>query len=937
MMKFRFLCFILLQIFCFAPGSLAQDLPLPATGVWNGYNEHLNVVECSNLSDRPFSLLLTVYDNQANIIGERNVALARFATVHILLNDFAIDDAYGTYTINSSKDRAGEGQRIACYTMIYRLAAAGREKPVEYAFALPVRRPNTGTTAGLFNSYQPDGGTTPVFNWLTIYNPDAERFFNAKVYIYDQTGKLQPEQTRTIRHLRPRMRTDLSLGHERGQVVGSYRIVPDNDDIPYGAFLTRYSVGENGEFNFAFPLFAERGSCTLGAMPLSTFDPASNWVEIANPTSLEFPVTVTIRNATGTMVHRSTIPLESRTQRHLFINEFLGDHATGSLHVRCETSNENAKLLLQSVYYGRVENSQAVRWAYASTVANVTAGAGEMSAVPLNTHLGALNWVKYLNGRIEPGTERVSIYNSSGVGVGQRLYSLPGRASIDVPAHDSLGRDATGLVLAVGEPDEIVVTSELLRVFSSTSGRIGYVINVPARVVPATSTFSEGVKVSENGRWFEFRDESIFLIGDSITQAWMELGTDFRQKEYLSALRARGTRAIMIWSYIAVVNQAADSRIGYHAPRIWPWVERSGSLVPPYQFSFIDGSGRAVFNEPYFDRLREFVQLANERDIVVIITIHDGWTKDRFAGHPLNVANGGTLLDREDYLTLSTPGIELPVVGYPSWDRTRLHQFYLERFSDRLIQATGDLPNVIYEILNEGEWYGGSKRSSFHRHFASFFKARTERPVIANNPEDSLVNDGLIDAESYHRPTWRASTKVDDTFIYYSSRWFETSRPKPILFNEPVPEYLGNVNDLDGMMRLMWGTALGGASFFAPNDSNWRFNPSAVNPIFDRIGHASRFFNQLGVRFSRMRPVEELVTNGVCFARAGSEYVIYSESGTSFSLDLTEYNEDFLVRFYNPRTGAFHTVDTEIEGGSIVTISKPTASDWVAWVTRLSS
>jgi len=75
-----------------------------------------------------------------------------------------------------------------------------------------------------------------------------------------------------------------------------------------------------------------------------------------------------------------------------------------------------------------------------------------------------------------------------------------------------------------------------------------------------------------DGHWLRFRGKPILLVGDSITQGWMELGADFDQRAYVDALARRGINVLLLWSYIGVVDQAADPRIGYDAPELWPWV-----------------------------------------------------------------------------------------------------------------------------------------------------------------------------------------------------------------------------------------------------------------------------------------------------------------------------------------------------------------------------
>ena len=100
------------------------------------------------------------------------------------------------------------------------------------------------------------------------------------------------------------------------------------------------------------------------------------------------------------------------------------------------------------------------------------------------------------------------------------------------------------------------------------------------------------IRVSENGHGFEFRGKPLLLVGDSITQGWMELGTDFDQHAYLQALGRRGINTVLLWSYIGVVDQVADPRIGYDAPELWPWIKREGRF------------DLQRLNDAYFDRLR---------------------------------------------------------------------------------------------------------------------------------------------------------------------------------------------------------------------------------------------------------------------------------------------------------------------------------------------
>jgi len=60
---------------------------------------------------------------------------------------------------------------------------------------------------------------------------------------------------------------------------------------------------------------------------------------------------------------------------------------------------------------------------------------------------------------------------------------------------------------------------------------------------PAGSVFQDrgdqppgALRVSAQGHWLEFRGRPFVPVGDSLTQGWMEQGTDFDQQAYLDAL-----------------------------------------------------------------------------------------------------------------------------------------------------------------------------------------------------------------------------------------------------------------------------------------------------------------------------------------------------------------------------------------------------------------
>lgn len=944
MVKNLILLAMLTVIFSSRP-LIAQDLSLPATGIWNGSNGQTSVIECSNISEESFRLRLVVRNKKGKILGQRTATLPALTTRHFLLSEFDTENRAGTYVINSLDHGENDGNRINCYTVVYRWDNAITNNSLQYAYALPLSNPFRGKISGILNTENFLDSNAPVENWLTIVN-SGDSPFSARIRIHRKNGSPEHEGNIRLTELAPGKRKDILLGAQLGQFAGNYSINPDNVNAPYGAVLRR--SGKVGtETLFSFPTYAQQGTCNPTTVPLSTIDSsiegATNIVELTNPTPLTLPVEVEIRNVLGKRRFFKKLDLSPFASKHFLVNKHLPAQRSGTFRVRCTPeAPEEGRVLVQSVFYGTSNN--AIRWAYATQPPTTFADRDQLIATPLNTYLGASNWNRTLDQTSSSFSANsfstiTSLYADNGIPISQLPHALAKKTSIDTAFHQRLGADAFGQAFVGATEDnaneQLHYSSESLRIFPDELGGITSIVNFPGRIIPAILDIDTAISVSGNNRWFQFRNKPLLLIGDSVSQAWMELGSDFQQALYLDTLAAHGINTFMIWSYIAILDQSDDSRIGYHAPRLWPWVEQSGRSTPPYQFQFVNSSVQAIFNETYFSRLRHLVQEANKRNIIVLITIHDGWAKDRFEGHPMNLNNGGSLTRREEYVQLAQSGSEMPELFNSAWNTTQKHQFYLERFCDRLIQATADLPNVSYEMFNEGEWYDSEQLSSFQRHFFRFFQARTERPLIYNDQgDDSIVASKSVDAVSHHNPQWNTSTSAFSPYLSYSFRWFDSSPTKPLLFTEPVPEYHGHSSELDAMMRLMWGTVLGGSGFMVPNDSSWIWNPISLDPVFNRLGYLAQFFHQRGVGFSNMRPLEEFTSAGVCLGRPDQEYVVYSEDGGEFTIDLLGSEDNFKLRFYDPRSGAFFPQTQLVAGGDLVTITKPTATDWVAWIRK---
>ncbi|MHB1462930.1 MAG: glycoside hydrolase family protein [Armatimonadota bacterium] len=430
--------------------------------------------------------------------------------------------------------------------------------------------------------------------------------------------------------------------------------------------------------------------------------------------------------------------------------------------------------------------------------------------------------------------------------------------------------------------------------------------------------------LSTEGRYLLVNGKKTVLVGDSVTQGWMELGTNFNTKAYLDALASRGCTVVMLWSYIGIVDQLNDARVGYDAPELWPWV-RNGQRF--------DLTKR---NRQYFDRLGQFVKYAAQHGIVVIITIHDGWTKSRFGGHPFNAALGGPLAKREQYIDLHDYSTEMPSRFNKSWDWKQINQFAQEQFCQWLIDATSGYGNVIYEIFNEGEWYDPKRMELYQTHFLSFFRRRTKCLLMVDERTKLKANKNC-DLFSWHQPNVTADMSAAVSFNFYTEQ-SGISPNKPLFFSEPVPEYVGDSTDDQAIMRLMWGTVLAGAGFVVQNDCSFGFDPHCKmakcikqrDHVMDMEGHCARFMQQLDL--SGMKPHGAKSSSGVCLAATGRQCVVYTQQ-RELTVDLSDFNDTVMYRCFNPLTGAY-TPWVSCQAQSKVLLNTGTSDDRVLQIKK---
>ena len=165
---------------------------------------------------------------------------------------------------------------------------------------------------------------------------------------------------------------------------------------------------------------------------------------------------------------------------------------------------------------------------------------------------------------------------------------------------------------------------------------------------------------------------------------------------YLKFLKEHGHNFIRLWRWEQFKSQAAGG--GYHlcmAPQ--PWLRTGPEIAKDGKPKF----NLDVFNQGYFDRLRERVIAAGNQDIYVGVMFFDGWAihlspaPDHVEGHPFYASNNVNGIGITSILDYQVLPLDIHV------------QAFQEAYIRKVVDTLHDLPNVLWEVANKSS--GGGK------------------------------------------------------------------------------------------------------------------------------------------------------------------------------------------------------------------------------------
>ena len=191
-----------------------------------------------------------------------------------------------------------------------------------------------------------------------------------------------------------------------------------------------------------------------------------------------------------------------------------------------------------------------------------------------------------------------------------------------------------------------------------------------------------------NPHYFLYKGKPLALI-TSAEHYGAVLNLDFDYKTYLEALETDGMNYTRIFTgtYFEIPTESFGIQYNTLAPQ-------PNKVITPWTMVISDLSGKALYdlstwNNSYFERLKDFISVASEKDIIVEVTLFTSIYND---GHweicpqnPQNNINIGHEIDRRDAHT--------PANG----DLLR----YQESFVRKMVTELNAFDNFFFEIQNE--------------------------------------------------------------------------------------------------------------------------------------------------------------------------------------------------------------------------------------------
>ncbi len=392
------------------------------------------------------------------------------------------------------------------------------------------------------------------------------------------------------------------------------------------------------------------------------------------------------------------------------------------------------------------------------------------------------------------------------------------------------------------------------------------------------------------------------------------------------------------FDYEAYLNILSENHHNFF--RLWYWEEASEVLSTGGNYWFDPlvyqrtGPGNAndgkpkfdltLFNQAYFDRMRERVIAAGDRGIYVSIMLFNGWSIENkdgihepWVGHPLNQANNINGINGDP--DQDGRGRETQTLRDP--DILALQEAYIRK----VIETVNDLDNVLYEISNEGYWESQDWQYYLINYIKDYESGMDKQHPVGMTVEyPNGSNDDLLNSPA----EW-----ISPNGNVYDP---EVVNGQKVVLGD-TDHFCGTCGDV----AWVWKSLTRGYNPILMDPFQW-FEEGAEadeDPIWGAIrhnlGYAISYTNRMDL--STMTPQSDLCSSEYCLANPASdgtaEFLVFNPQTGGVTVDLSDVNGAILVEWLDPETGQIY-LDDPITGGGSHQFSPPFPNESVLYLSQ---
>lgn len=433
----------------------------------------------------------------------------------------------------------------------------------------------------------------------------------------------------------------------------------------------------------------------------------------------------------------------------------------------------------------------------------------------------------------------------------------------------------------------------------------------------------------ENPRYFANPSgKAVLLAGAHTWPTIIDMGPAdpppvFDFDKFLDGLCERGHSFTRLWTWEhATWNTKGNKEAMLHHCRPLPYLRTGPGLAK-------DGKPRfdlTKYEPEYFTRLRSRVEACGRRGIYASVMLFEGWAMQHSPGawqshpfHPENNINGINGDADGDGNGLEVHELKVPAV-------TAIQEAYVRH----VIEAVGDLDNVLYEISNENH----PASTAWQYHTINFIHA-TEKARPKQHPVGMTFQyKGGSNQALFASPAEWISPNAGGTGAAGKAKPGETNYKTNPPAGDGKKVVLSDTDHLGGLwgdVPWVWKTFTRGHNplFMDPYDGKVLGTDDKWEPVRQAVGHVARLSRR--VNLTEMTPQPDLASSKYCLAGGTGKavwYIVFVPGGGKVTVDLAAAAGQLPVEWIDPKTGK-STPAEKAEGGAKREFTPPAEGDAV--------